>query len=195
MWRVLGASCTLSDTNERPIQPWGVSFPLRVQNELKTGGMPSACTVPSSTSPRPTIWPGGPGQSWPHGTPNWPPHERPARPGGNRRESRPEISSRNHLTMIETNRTIWPAGETDAGSAGTQPASDSRRGLRRYVEQGIPSACGPSGSRPFRACRRSPPCLRKSTVQRRRTVRRSGGSVAWRKRTRVQFTLNHYRRA
>ena len=41
----------------------------------------------------------------------------------------------------------------------------------------------------------SPPRLRKSTVLRRKTVRRSGGSVAWRKRTKVQFTLNHYRRA
>ena len=39
--------------------------------------------------------------------------------------------------MIESSRTIRSAGQTEAGSAGTQPARDNRPGLRQQVESGI----------------------------------------------------------
>ena len=63
--------------------------------------------------------------------------------------------------MNDTRGIIRPAGETEAGAAGTQPARDSRQGLRPQVDAGIrlPSGCWIPG--PLAACGRSSPMPQK----------------------------------
>jgi hypothetical protein len=52
------------------------------------------------------------------------------------------------LTMIDMSMTMRTAGQTEAGSAGTQPARDSRPGLRQQVEPACRS--GRSGTLGFK---------------------------------------------
>lgn len=70
---------------------------------------------------------------------------------------RPEI----RLTMTNMNRTIPSAGQTEAGSAGMQPARASRPGLRPQVDAGIQPPSGRWIPGPLAACGRSSPMPQK----------------------------------
>jgi len=63
--------------------------------------------------------------------------------------------------MNDNNRTIRPAGETEAGPAGTQPARDSRPGLRQPVESGTHRPQSPWVPSPLAAGWRSSPMPQK----------------------------------
>jgi len=70
----------------------------------------------------------------------------------------------NGLTMISTDAIMRAAGETEAGSAGRQPARDSRPDLdRRSMRE---SRCSRAAGFPARleAAGERPPCLRESTL-------------------------------
>ena len=67
--------------------------------------------------------------------------------------------------MSGKRRTIRLAGETDAGSAGTQPARDSRPGPRRHVERAAPLANASGAAHPLaRALPPQPACQRGSLM-------------------------------
>ena len=77
--------------------------------------------------------------------------------------------------MTESSGTIRSVGETEAGSAGTQPARDSRPGLRPQVDAGIQPPPGRRMPRPLAACGRSSPMPQKihpSTTKNRPAVGR-----------------------
>ena len=65
------------------------------------------------------------------------------------------------LTFRKEGKTISLAGQTEAGSAGAQPARDSRLGLRQPVESGAPYADDFPGSQPHPTGWRSSPMPQK----------------------------------
>jgi hypothetical protein len=65
----------------------------------------------------------------------------------------------NSLTKPQNKKKIYPAGKTEAGNAGEQPARDSRSRFRRNVALGMEIYLYPQ---PLMIFRRFLPCLKKT---------------------------------